>query len=132
MGTERIEQTNTGIAIRAGIDHVVASGTALSDLVVVLPGKPADFDFVSALFGVPVVYRPFMLSGFCLTTRDEFAGSARFVAIAADGPDPLALDDEGRVWRYIPADSQQSRHAFWSPLTTHRAALPNQGKTPRG
>lgn len=43
----------------------------------------------------------------------------KLVSLACDKDRLHALDDEGRVWRYIPAT--KDRYAFWSPLTEKRA-----------
>lgn len=43
----------------------------------------------------------------------------KLVSLACDKDRLHALDDEGRVWRYVPAT--KDRYAFWSPLTEKRA-----------
>lgn len=49
----------------------------------------------------------------------------KFIAITATASEIIALDADGRVWRYIPA--QEKRFAFWTKLTDHRAD-PAEGK----
>lgn len=59
-------------------------------------------------------------------------GHPKFIQIAAgtDSRRPLfAIDEEGAVWHYIPADNAKGRYAFWSKLTGHRRNAADASKT---
>lgn len=51
--------------------------------------------------------------------------SDKFRMIACSDREVYALDDKGRVWKYIPSrnstPNQKLRYAFWTRLTDERA-----------
>lgn len=59
--------------------------------------------------------------------------SPKFIQIACTSKNLYALDEEGRVWRYVPQVKPEdvralpagakARFAFWTRLTAHRAEV---------
>lgn len=52
--------------------------------------------------------------------RESVSTEVEFKHITGVGPDLYGLDNEGGVWRYVPADYQAKpvQYAYWARLTS--------------